>query len=175
MQQEPETQQEQPSIAEDFLSMLSAEDMRLAQAHSDREARRAVERARGVHDTPEEQDGQFRLYTAFVLLTGAKMAALAQRGIGVASTAGEPRDEPMADEPAAAPQPPAQPKRGPGRPRGQRAPGGPMPPPALRARPAAESAAPVPAAPRKPQPTAEEVLAHRPAKPPPRRATGGEG
>jgi hypothetical protein len=160
VQQEPQ----QPTPAVDFTQWLSPEEMQRAHAYAEQVVREIQQRPAFLRLAGTALARLLRRYAAGLLLAGGKLLALAERieAAGDAEVEPEPveplDDEPHAVEPAAAPEPPAPPKRGPGRPRGPRAPGGPMPPPALRARPAVESAAPVPAAPRKQQPTAEQVL-----------------
>lgn len=168
--QQPE---EQPSIAEDFTADLSPEERRRVQAYADRRAREAVEQAQLGHDDPEMQRRQLRMVAAADLLAGAKIAALSKR---IAA----PIDEPARDEPETEPAP-AKPKRGPGRPKTDtRKPTVDHPaaakmrmPPAPRlGRAVEESNAPAPAATRKPQPTAEEVLANYRGLKAPKRAGG---
>lgn len=172
-------QQEQPIPAVDFTKWLSPEEMARAQEYAAEVMRQLLQRPAFTRGGAAEQAHQLRRYSAGLLLVASKALSLADRIEAAGDAAGEPEaeepqdDGPLAEEPAAAPEPPAQPKRGPGRPRGPRAPGGPMPPQALRARPAVESAAPVPAAPRKEQPTPEEVMTkYRGLKTP--RRTGGQ-
>ncbi|WP_438028953.1 hypothetical protein [Sorangium sp. So ce233] len=158
-----------------FTAWLSPEEIRSAHTYADEVLRVLQERAATLRDGSEAQAHQLRRYASGLLLAGAKALAAAERVEAAGEVAGAPEvEETPAEGPAAAPEPPAQPKRGPGRPRGPRAPGGPMPPPVMRARTVEQSVAPVPAAPRRQQPTAEEVLSNRPARPPQRRATGGE-
>ncbi|WP_437309933.1 hypothetical protein [Sorangium sp. So ce388] len=155
-QQQPE---EQPTIAADFTKWLSPEEIQRAQAYADEVVREIQRRPAFLRVAGAALTRQLRRYAAGLLLAGGKLLGLAER----VEAAGAPEDEaPQAEAPTGAP-----PKRGSGRPRGPRAPGGPMPPLAMRARAVAQSEAPVPAAPRKQQPTPDEVLAkYRGLKPP---------
>jgi hypothetical protein len=164
-QPQQQKQQEQPSIAEDFTADLSPEERRRVQAYADRRAREAMEQVQLAHDDPEMQRRQLRIYAAADLLAGAKIAALSKR-IVVA-----PADEELAiDETEAEPAAPqVKPKRGPGRPKADAAASRQRMPPVPHMQRSEESEAPVPAGPRRPQPTVQEVLDRRPAKPPQRR------
>ena len=158
-QVQQQQQTEEPSIAVDFTRDLSPEDMADVRAYADAVVPQLVDRAAAKYEDEEARDHHLLKYAAGLALTAARVLATVDRR----QKGGKAPVASLAETEA--------PTRGPGRPRGLRAPGGPMPPPALRARPAVEGAVPVPAAPRKPQPTAEELLVkYRPEKPPAARA-----
>lgn len=164
--QQPKQQQEQPSIAEDFAARLTPEELQLAQSRAEKQAREALERSALLHDDPEAQERQFLIYTVFVLLTGAKMAARLKL-IGATAL---PDEEPATETEPAATQ--VKPKRGPGRPKKSVSGGPKMPPVPRLSRAMEESAAPAPAATRKPQPTPDEVLTKYRGLKTPKRAGG---
>jgi hypothetical protein len=170
--QQVQQQQQRQGPAVDFSQWLSPDEMERVQAYAD-------EVMRQLHERPAFRDGDakdrahlLRRYAAGLLLAGGKALALAD--LAEASGAAEKDSA----EPAPAPV-----KRGPGRPKkGPSAPSADHPAAVRMRMPSAprlrrgleESAAPAPAATRKPQPTADEVLAkYRGLKTPQRAGRSG--
>jgi hypothetical protein len=167
--QQVQQQQQRQVPAVDFSQWLSPDEMERVQAYADEVMRQLHERPAFRDGDAKERAHLLRRYAAGLLLAGGKALALAD--LVEASGAVE--------KVSAEPAPPKE-KRGPGRPRKpSSAPSADHPaaakmrmPPAPRlSRTVEESEAPAPAATRKPQPTAAQVLEMRPAKPP-RRAGG---
>jgi hypothetical protein len=169
-------QDEQPAIAVDFTQWFSPAEMDDVRAYADTVVPQLQARAAALYQDPEKQAHYLRKYAAGMALAAARALALADLEVTPA-----PAVDGLEADPAPAPAKQKQPKaetppREPRRPiPGKRQTPGPWSPPMPKRRAAEEdeSRAPVPAAPRMPQPTADQVLAMRPAKPP-RRTAGGD-
>lgn len=164
-----QVQQQHQAPAVDFSQWLSPDEMERVQAYADEVMRQLHERPAFRDGDAKERAHLLRRYAAGLLLAGGKALALAV--LAEASGASE--------EDSAAPAPV---KRGPGRPRKDtraRTADHPaaakmrLPPSPRLSRTVEESDAPVPVAPRKPQPTAAEVMAKYRGLKPSQRAGGG--
>lgn len=177
-----QVQEQQPPAAVDFTQWLSPAEMRRARAYAEEVVRQMQQRPAFLRGAVVARVQLLRRYAAGLLLAGGKVLELAERieAAGDAPTPKLPAEELALDDLEAdleAAPAPAPVKRAPARPptsRDPRSPRASMPPQALRARSTVESKAPVPAGPRKQQPTAAEVIANYRGLKAPRRAGSAE-